>query len=85
MGRKEDKQKICDAICIALKTTSNAGGSGNPLEELKYIKANNGMEYVRPIFQDGTGIDGYYDVNVTCDSGTAMFIDIARQFVAKMW
>ena len=83
---KENKQIICDKICEALQYTSNASPwSGNGLKELRYIKRDDGREFVRPIFADGTGEDGYYDVNVTCDSGTAMFIDIARQFVSKVW
>ena len=81
----ENKQDICDAICKALQLTNNAGSpTDNPLAELRYIRTDRG-EHVRPIFADGTGQDGYYDVNVTMDSGTAMFIDIAVQFIRKMW
>lgn len=85
---REDKQKICDLLCEALKATSNAGEGGNPLVELKYIEKPldkpQYSEIVRPIFADGTGKNGWYDVNVSMDSGTALFIDIAKQFVAKM-
>lgn len=82
----ENKQMICDALCEALRLTSNAG-TGNALAELRYIPEGNGMysEVVRPIFENGTGEDGWYDVNVGADSGTAMISDIVRQFVDRVW
>jgi hypothetical protein len=79
----EDKQAICDAFCATLRLTNNAGHpEGNPLKELKYIPER---EIVRPIFEDGTGSDGWYDCYVGGDSGTAMITDIVRQFVQKVW
>lgn len=83
---RENKQAICDALCVALMLTANAG-SGNALKELRYLKTGNGRysEAVRPVFEDGTGEDGYYDINVSCDSGTAMIVDIANQFIRKVW
>ncbi|MBQ1296757.1 MAG: hypothetical protein IIY21_22120 [Clostridiales bacterium] len=82
----ENKQRICDAFCATIRMTSN-GGRGNALKELRYIPEGNGhySEVVRPIFEDGTGEDGYYDVNVACDSGTALIMDITNQFVRRMW
>lgn len=80
----EDKQEILTAICEALRKTSNAG-TGNALKEIRYIRKENGEEIARPIFEDGAGESGYYDIYVTGDSGTAMFIDVAKQFVKKMW
>lgn len=83
---RENKQEVCNAILRALQTTRAAGTEGcNPLVELKYLTKENGMEIVRPIFEDGTGNNGYYDINVTADSGIAMFIDITNQFIRKMW
>ncbi len=83
---RENKQEICNAICEALRLTGNAG-RGNALKELRYYPEGNGhySEVVRPIFEDGTGEDGFYDINVSCDSGTAMFIDITNQFIRRMW
>lgn len=83
---RENKQEICNAFCEALRLTTNAGGS-NALKELRYLPEGNGIysEVVRPIFENGCGEDGYYDVNVSCDSGTAMIYDIVRQFVNKVW
>ena len=89
----ENKQLICNKICEALQQTRqlriNVGCNG--LKELRYIRKGEMdepnvryEETVRPIFEDGTGENGYYDINVSCDSGTAMFIDIAKQFIAKM-
>jgi hypothetical protein len=82
----EDKQSICTVLCAVLQMTDNAG-SGNYLKELRYLPEGNGFysEVVRPIFKDDTGEDGYYDVNVSMDSGTAMIIDIVNQFVSKVW
>lgn len=84
---RENKQAICDAILAALKLTSNAGHPEyNPLVELRYMRDGGRFpETVRPIFADGTGENGYYDINVSMDSGTAMFIDITNQFIRKMW
>lgn len=77
----EDKQAICDKLCEALRLTSNAG-TGNALKELRYIPE---IEMVRPIFEDGTGENGWYDVNVNMDSGTAMIVDIANHFIRTVW
>lgn len=87
---KEDKQKICDALCEALRCTSAAGSPmNNPLIELRYMTKEEGGRFdetVRPIFEDHCGeAFGYYDVNVSCDSGIAMIMDIVNQFVRKMW
>lgn len=81
---REDKQAILDAICEALRLTS-ASGTGNPLVEIRYIQKPNGTELARPIFENGTGEDGYYDVNITCDSGIAIFKDIVKQFINVVW
>ena len=82
----ENKQAICDALCEVLRMTTNAG-KGNALQELGYMPEGNGMysEVVRPIFENGAGEDGWYDVNVSCDSGTAMISDIAKQFIDSVW
>lgn len=77
----ENKQKICDLMCAAIRETL-AGGTGNALAELRY---DPDTERVRPIFEDGTGADGYYDINVACDSGIAVIMDIVRQFVREVW
>ena len=64
-----------------------AGGSpfNNPLDRLVYMKNEDGSEIVRPIFEDGTGQNGDYDVVVTCDSGIAIIMDIVDKFVRKVW
>lgn len=79
---KENKQKICDLLCTTLRETRALGSDGNPLVALQYIKLD-GSEIVRPMFQDGTGANGYYDINVTCDSGAALITDVVAQFVAR--
>ena len=79
----DDRQDICNAVRDALVLTSNAGLSeANALAELKYIPEK---ETVRPVFEDGTGSDGYYDVCVAWRSGTAVICDIIRKFVDRMW
>ena len=79
----EDKQQICNAICEALQYTYNAGCPlNNRLKELQYIKEK---EVVRPIFVDGAGSDGRFDINVHMDSGTSVIIDIANQFIKEFW
>lgn len=82
---RENKQKILDALCVCLRLTSNAGfEDGNPLVNLLLIQKGHD-EFVRPVFADGTGNDGYYDVCVSMDSGTAMIVDVCNGFVRKMW
>ena len=89
----ENKSLICAMICEALQQTRqfriNVGHNG--LKELRYIRRGETdepnvryPETVRPIFEDGTGENGYYDINVSCDSGAAMFIDITRQFIERV-
>lgn len=80
----ENKQQICNAICQALRKT-DAAGNNNALAELRYIRKNNGDEIVRPVFENGTGEDGYYDINISGDSGIAIFMDVVNQFVRKVW
>jgi hypothetical protein len=85
----EDKQRICDAMCETLRLTRAAGSpTNNPLVELKYMTKEEGgrfEETVRPIFEDGCGKNGYYDINISWDSGIAIVMDIVNQFVKKMW
>ena len=83
---REDKQEVCNAMLEALRKTSAFGyPEGNPLVELRYLPEGNGRdtEVVRPIFEDGTGNNGYYDINVGMDSGMAIIIDIVKQFVMR--
>lgn len=86
---RENKQEILNAICEALRLTSNAG-RGNALKEIRYIE-DKGREYAVPIFENGTGEPdeycphGYYAVNITGDSGTAIFKDITKQFIDYVW
>ena len=85
----ENKQAILDAICAALRLTRNAG-YGNALKEIRYME-DNGREYAVPIFENGNGEPneycphGYYGVNITGDSGTAIFKDITKQFIDIVW
>lgn len=79
----ENKQEICDSLFLALAHTYNAGCFfSNPLVDLKYIEEK---EVVRPIFLDGAGKDGSMDINVRMDSGTSLIVDVAEQFIRKMW
>ena len=80
----ENKQNVCNKMCEAIRATT-AGSMGGALKELRYMKLDNGDEIVRPIFEDGTGSDGYYDIDVTCDSGIAIIMDITKQFIRRMW
>lgn len=81
----EDKQYFLNKLVEALQETSIFGDTrNNTLVELRYLRDNVGNEIVRPIFKDGTGKDGYYDVNVNCDSCIAMLEDINRQFIRRV-
>lgn len=87
----EDKKAICNAICEALRETRTFGiGCGNKLAEIRYVRENNGREFAVPIFEDGDGEPnesyphGYYAVNITGDSGIAIWIDITNNFVKNM-
>ena len=79
---EENKQAICDAFLKTLLLTRAAGYGGNPLKELRYIPEK---EIVRPVFEDGSGEDGWYDVHVACDSGIAIIMDLVSQFVRVVW
>lgn len=77
----EDKQAICDAFLKTLLLT-RAAGEGNRVKELRYIPEK---EIIRPVFEDGSGEDGWYDVHVACDSGIAVVMDLVSQFVRIVW
>ena len=85
----ENKQEILNAICAALRVTRNAG-TGNALKEIRYME-DKGREYAVPIFENGNGEPneycphGYYGVNITGDSGTAIFMDITERFIRCVW
>lgn len=85
----ENKQLILDKLCETLRLTA-AAGTGNPLKELRYVK-DGYDEYAIPVFEDGTGEPtathphGYYAVNISCDSGIAIVMDVVKQFVRKVW
>ena len=64
---KEDKQEICSLLCRALRATINA----RDLVSLSYYPEN---EIVIACFRGG----GTRQINVACDSGTAMIRDIMR-------
>lgn len=79
----ENKQEICDALCEALQYTYNAGCHlNNSLIALKYIEEK---DVVRPIFADGAGSNGEFDINVHMDSGTSVIVDVANHFIKKFW
>lgn len=80
----ENKQEILTAICEALKKT-RAAGTGNAIKEIRYIQKENGDEIARPIFENGAGENGYYDVNISGNSGIAIFTDITERFIRVMW
>ena len=83
---KENKAEFCKSLCETLRLTSAAGDPlSNPLVELRYIKKEDGSEIVRPIFEDGTGNSGYYDVNVSGDSNIGILYDVFNHFIKCMW
>lgn len=83
---KENKELFCRSLCETLRLTSCAGApENNPLVELKYIQTDDGTEIVRPIFADGNGKNGYYDVVVTGDSCMGILYDVCKHFVFRMW
>ena len=75
---KENKQAICDKMCEAIRLTRN-GGTGNALVRLEYDEEK---EVVWPWFEDGRY---YKPINVAMDSGTAIIMDIVKQFVKEVW
>jgi len=79
----EDIQKSLDYLCEAIRQT-RAGGTGNPLKRLEYLDTGT-QQIVRPIFEDGAGRNGYYDVSVSGDSGIAVLMDVYKHFIKEMW
>lgn len=64
---EEDKQEICNLLCRALQATRSA----RDLISLNYDPAR---ETVNALFEGG----GTRQINVACDSGTAMIRDVMR-------
>ena len=82
---EENKQLMLDKFLETLRLCSCAGYIiNNDLVELKYI--NDGEnEWVRPIFRNGVGKNGYFDVKITGDSNIAIIMDVVEHFVRRMW
>lgn len=66
---EEDKQKICDALAVALKQTRLL----STLNKLVYSKEKD-EEVLTAVYNNGYT----KKINVTCDSGTAMIRDIMK-------
>ncbi len=64
----EDKQKICNLLCEALKATRNH----DDIVQIKYREVH-GEEFVTVMWEHGRR-----EINVTLDSGTAMIRDIVN-------
>lgn len=64
----EDKQKICNRLCDALKLTRQF----NDLVRLSYNVDKNGNEEVQAVFEGGV----FKRINVNLDSGYVMILDI---------
>ena len=67
---EEDRQQICDALLPALQLTRN-------LYDLMELKYGADREIVTGFFENGCR----KEVNVACDSGTAMIRDICKWLV----
>ena len=81
-----NKQEFLNKLTELLRMTSCAGHPlSNPLREIKLVTNKYGDEIARPIFEDGTGEDGYYDVNVSGDSNMGTLIDLVNKFINRMW
>ena len=80
----EDRQEFLNKLTELLRLTRNAGGDGNPLREIRLIEKPTG-DYARPIFEDGNGENGYYDINITCDSNMGILKDVMNHFITKVW
>jgi hypothetical protein len=69
-----------------LRLCSCAGNIiANDLVDLQYLTDERGDEWVRPIFRNGNGKHGNYDVKVTGDSNIAILYDVMEHFVKPMW
>lgn len=80
---RENKAEFCNKLCELLQMTSNLGHpDGNPIKELRYIK-DGYDEYVRPIFANGNGESGYYDVNVSADNCMGILADVFNNFIRR--
>ena len=82
----EDKKEFLHEFANLLKMTSAAGHPlGNPLDDIEYVKFPNGDEIARPIFVDGAGKNGEYDVNISGDSCIAVLYDVVNHFCRRKW
>lgn len=76
---EENKSEFLNELCELLKKTRALGDPrGNPLSRIEYVVDGHGNEYARPIFADGSGENGYYDVCITGDSCVAILTDLSR-------
>jgi len=96
----ENKQEVCDAILNLIRLTSNLGDDRyNSVIKMEFIPKgtkcegdmskfiHNGVateDFVRPIFKDGNGNSGYYDVVVSGDNAMGLIYDVMTKFVFKM-
>ena len=82
---EENKTEFCNKLCDLLRMTSNLGDDRyNSLVELRYIKLDNGDEYVSPRFKNNPNrSDGYYDVNVSGDNCMGILHDVWEKFAKR--
>ena len=82
---KEDKQEFLNKLCELLRMTRAAGTENqNPINEIRYIESEY-REIARPIFEEGNGENGWYDINITGDSCIGILIDVVEHFVKEVW
>ena len=83
--RIDDMQYTLDLLCATIRST-RAGGTCNPLKEIRLLKDRTGT-YAVPVFENGDGTPnaahphGYYAVDITCDSAVCAVYDVVRGFV----
>lgn len=66
----EDKSMIVSRLCLCLISTR----AGSDIDDLSYVKYDDGEEYVTIKFKSG----GFRIVNVPGDSGAALILDVVK-------
>lgn len=76
----ENKEKFIELLCKALQESRQFKGD---LVEMRYVKTENGGEYICPVWAKGDNLVTNSSINISGDSCIGILSDVMNQFVRR--